>query len=185
MDHGYIIGVGSNIEPERNSLAVLDKLAARFGSIIVSRMYYTDPVGMKSPRRFINFSVYVRSHLAPAQFKAVCTGIEIELGRNRSDPSSKTADRPADIDLLVEVPCQELATANVGDSAYFLQPTREIIALLLETPVPRAKGELCVISPLGDTPTTVDHDDRTGLIVIGQDRLNRQANRFDASFLLE
>jgi 2-amino-4-hydroxy-6-hydroxymethyldihydropteridine diphosphokinase len=176
VDHGYIVGVGSNIEPERNSLAVLDKLAACFGSIIVSRMYYTDPVGMKSIRRFVNFSVYVRSHLAPTQFKAVCTRIEIELGRNRSDPSSKTADRAADIDLLVEVPCQELASVNIGDNAYLLQPTREIVALLLETPVPGAKGELCVIFPLGDAPTTVDHDDRAGLIVIGQEGLNRQAN---------
>jgi 2-amino-4-hydroxy-6-hydroxymethyldihydropteridine diphosphokinase len=185
VDHGYIVGVGTNIEPERNSLAVLDKLAARFGSIIVSRMYYTDPVGMKSLGRFINFSVYVRSHLAPRPFKAVCTGIEIQLGRNRSDPNSKTSDRPADIDLLVEVPCKELATVSAGDNAYLLQPTSEIIAVLLETPVPGAKGELCVIAPLGDTPTTVDHDDRAGLIVIGQDGLNGHPHRFDTSFLLK
>jgi 2-amino-4-hydroxy-6-hydroxymethyldihydropteridine diphosphokinase len=177
VDHGYVVGVGSNIQPEHNSLAVLDKLATLFGPIVVSRMYYTDPVGMKSFARFINFCAFVRTNLDPQQFKAVCSRIEIDLGRNRSDPGSKTADRPADIDLLAEVSCkEELAPVNLAGSAYLLQPTREVLAVLLETPVPEAKGELCVISPLGDMPTTVDHDDRAGLIMIRQDGLHGQAN---------
>jgi 2-amino-4-hydroxy-6-hydroxymethyldihydropteridine diphosphokinase len=177
VDHGYVVGIGSNIQPERNSLIVLDKLARLFGPIVVSRMYYTDPVGMKSFRRFVNFCAFVRTNLSPQQFKGVCNKIEIELGRNRSDPGSKTADRPADIDLLAEISSkEELATVNLAESAYLLQPTREIEAVLLGSAVPEASGELCVISPLRDMPTTVDHDNRAGLIMIRQDSLHGQAN---------
>jgi 2-amino-4-hydroxy-6-hydroxymethyldihydropteridine diphosphokinase len=175
VEHGYIVGIGSNVEPERNSIKVVDRLAECFGPISVSRMYYTDPVGMVSVHRFVNFCAFVRTGLDRARFKAVCSQIETELGRDRTRPGSKTADRPADIDVLAEVPCKELLAANVADGAYLVQPASEIIALLLgEMPMPQARGELCVVTPLGEMPTTVDHDDRTGLVVIRQDGFGGQ-----------
>jgi len=177
VEHGYIVGVGSNIEPERNSLKIVDRLAERFGPIIVSRMYYSDPVGMHSIHRFVNFCAFVRTNLDRPQFKAACIRIETELGRDRSRPGSKTADRPADIDVLAEVPGDELVASEVADGAYLVQPASEIIALLVgDSAMPQAKGEVCIAAPLGEVPTTVDHNDRAGLVVICQNGLRRQAN---------
>jgi hypothetical protein len=132
---------------------------------------------MHSTHRFVNFCAFVRTPLNRAQFKAACVGIEIELGRDRSHPNSKTADRPADIDILAEIPCSDLAAAKVADGAYLVQPASEVIAILSgDAAMPQARGELCFAAPLGEMPATVDRDDRAGLKIVRQDGLRSHAN---------
>src|SRR5690349_12568999 len=97
---GYILGIGTNIEPERNVSRIIEQLAHKFGRILISRFYETAPVGMTSDRPFINFCAFVRTALEPVACKAACVDIEVELGRDRAHPCRKTRDRPADIDLL-------------------------------------------------------------------------------------
>lgn len=167
MQRGFILGIGTNIDPERNALRILDRLVFTFGRLLVSRTYYTDPVGMISARRFINYCVFAPTELDPIRCKAACVEIEIQLGRNRADSQKKTADRTADIDLLAQIPGEALCAERIAGNDYLLQPTREIVSMIGGDVIPpRSEGRLCVLPPLGDTPATVDRDDSSGLIVI-------------------
>ena len=83
LRQGYLLGIGSNVDPERNTVLIIDRLRRSFGEILVSRIIQTDPVGMTSQRRFSNFCAYVATTLEPEPCKAQCVAIEVELGRNR------------------------------------------------------------------------------------------------------
>lgn len=170
---GYILGVGSNLEPEKNAGLIITKLVERFGAVLISRIYYTAPVKIESDHRFVNFGVFVPTELDPAAFKAACVAIEVELGRDRNNPLRKILDRPADLDVLVRLSGEEktLNPELIIPAEYLAEPARELVAVLgLGGKLPGARGELCPIAVgtlcLGQTPAAVDRDDRAGLVVI-------------------
>jgi 2-amino-4-hydroxy-6-hydroxymethyldihydropteridine diphosphokinase len=165
---GYILGIGTNIEPEANALRIVEELTARFGEVLVSRFYYTSPVGMTSGRRFINFCAFIRTPIDAEACKAICVEIETSLGRDRGAPHCKTADRPADIDILAPLPGDKRTAREIAGVDYLLQPTREILSLIDGgARMPRPRGELCVLPSLANAPAAVDRDDRAGLKVVG------------------
>src|SRR5687767_14296669 len=100
VTQGYLLGIGTNLDPERNVPAIVEALLQGFGRILLRRFYQTLPIGMESTKPFINFCAFVSTDLGPEACKAACIAIEIALGRDRSHPASKTRDRPADLDLL-------------------------------------------------------------------------------------
>jgi 2-amino-4-hydroxy-6-hydroxymethyldihydropteridine diphosphokinase len=172
MAQGYLLGIGTNVDPERNAVRIVERLAHRFGRIVLSRFYATDPVGMASDRRFVNFCAFVATDLAPAPMKAACVAIELELGRDRAHPESKTRDRPADIDLQIRLAADGGRQELEPVPPYLAVPAAEILALL--TPgqaAPPAGAGICAVVAsalrLGETPAAVDRDDRTGLVVVG------------------
>ena len=59
MRQGFILGIGTNVDPERNARHIVERLVHRFGRTLVSRFHYTEPVGMDSDRRFINYCAFV------------------------------------------------------------------------------------------------------------------------------
>lgn len=175
---GYVLGIGSNIDPERNAARILECLVQRFGMVRISRIYYTAPVAMESRRRFVNFCAYVPSNLRPLAFKEECNRIEAVLGRDRSNPRRSVLDRPADLDPLTRLLNADIPIAGVEDSVadYLLKPARELLASLTQASI-RASlrqdaGELarCRVKlrgwVLGETPATIYRDDRTGQIVV-------------------
>jgi 2-amino-4-hydroxy-6-hydroxymethyldihydropteridine diphosphokinase len=166
---GYILGIGTNVDPERNSLRILDRLTATFGPVLVSQFHYSDPVGMRSARRFINFCAFVRTDLGARDCKTACVEIEVGLGRDRTAPGCKTADRPADIDILTHLSgeADELDPMEVAGADYLLQPTRELLDRLRHEPeAVEIERLLRVLSPLPQTPAAVDRDYRAGLKVV-------------------
>ena len=191
---GYILGVGTNLEPEKNAALIVANLAERFGRVLVSRFYYTDPVGITSRHRFVNFCAFVPSDLEPAACKEVCVGIEVAMGRDRTHPACKTRDRPADIDLVGRLSMASLRAdldALLPD-AYLAAPCREIAAMLTGRGVPDPAGELCVVSGpgpgpfrLGEAPGTVQRDDGAGLVVVPENGLHGHPDRLDAALLAE
>ena len=48
MRQGFILGIGTNMDPERNARHIVERLVDRFGRTLVSRFHYTEPVGMDS-----------------------------------------------------------------------------------------------------------------------------------------
>lgn len=193
---GYILGIGTNLDPDRNAARIAAHLADVFGGVLLSRFYRTAPVGMASAHPFVNYCAYVPSALDPSCCKGLCVGIELALGRDRAHPGCKTRDRPADIDLIGRVnrsfPADGLAALR--PDAYLADPFAEIAALLAGRPVPPPRGELCtaalpgchVGSPrLGEAPATVHRDDGAGLIVVLQDGLHRHADGLHPAFLAE
>lgn len=132
VDHrqGYLLGIGSNLDPRRNALRIVDRLRQRFGDVLLSRFHETAPVGMDSDRGFINFCAFVATSLEPSACKQACVGIEIALGRDRSHPASKTRDRTADIDLLVRIRPDGSRIELEPIAAYLAEPAAEVMTAL-------------------------------------------------------
>lgn len=177
MNQGYILGIGSNIDQNKNIPMILTHLIKRFGPIMISRFYETAPVGMDSNQLFINFCAFAQTSLESAPCKEACIAIEVELGRDRTHPLRKTRDRAADIDLLTFIGAHghQVQLELIAD--YLSQPVAEIGAILSpRRAIIAARG--CVRTftvgglQLGETPTAIDCNDRAGLIVVSHNRFD-------------
>lgn len=171
MYQGYLLGIGSNLCVEVNVSLIVQKLIDAFGMVTLSRFYKTVPVGMESTRQFINFCVFIRSSLEPHTCKDICVGIETELGRDRTDPSCKTLDRAADIDLLVQIDPHGAQVQIEVVPDYLVQPAVEVLAILAPNrTVLNANGQVRSLPVgnllLGETPATIDRYDGARLIVV-------------------
>jgi 2-amino-4-hydroxy-6-hydroxymethyldihydropteridine diphosphokinase len=94
------IGIGSNIEPEKNILMALRQLADSARLIAISRFYREPAIGRPNDPAFYNGVVSIETDLPPARLKEdVLRKIEAVLGRRRS--SDKYAPRTIDLDLLL------------------------------------------------------------------------------------
>ena len=127
---GYVLGIGSNLDPQCNARRIVEHLRQRFGEILLSRFHVTEPVGMESQRPFVNFCAFVPTGLEPAACKADCIAIELALGRDREHPASKTRDRPADIDLLLHIRADGGRIELEPIPSYLAEPAAEIMAQL-------------------------------------------------------
>ena len=84
MPQIYLCTMGANLAPETNFAKAREQIA-RYGRAHYSRAIYTRPVAMES-----DFDA----------LKLHFNAIEIDLGRDRTDPLSSQKDRPMDIDIL-------------------------------------------------------------------------------------
>ncbi len=92
------VGVGSNIERERNIQAGLAALGQAFGAMTVSTIYESEAVGFTSDN-FFNLVVGFDSSQTPEQVSATLQSIEFNFGRQRG--GSRYAPRTLDLDLLL------------------------------------------------------------------------------------
>ncbi|MBI5947402.1 MAG: 2-amino-4-hydroxy-6-hydroxymethyldihydropteridine diphosphokinase [Chloroflexi bacterium] len=94
------VGVGSNIEPERNVREALRRLARRVRVTGVSTFYRTVPLGAPGTPAFVNGVWCIETALdAFGLRRDVLRGIEEELGRRRT--GDRNAPRPIDLDVLL------------------------------------------------------------------------------------
>ncbi len=94
-----MLALGSNIDPERNLPAALDRLSRRLDLQSVSRAFETRPAqGARGPV-FWNAAARIETSLAPAELKAVLRAIEAELGRVRGQ--NRNAPRTIDLDITL------------------------------------------------------------------------------------
>ncbi|QEP42705.1 2-amino-4-hydroxy-6-hydroxymethyldihydropteridine diphosphokinase [Ectothiorhodospiraceae bacterium BW-2] len=134
-EQGYFIGIGSNIDPEKNIQRALTLLQQRFGTIELSPLQWTEPVGMTSRAPFINGVLYLESSSDSATLKQQLNQIEIELGRDRTDPERKIKDRPIDLDILLARPIGTAVTAaDTPQESYLQRPFQQLIATLNPPP---------------------------------------------------
>lgn len=95
------IGVGSNIEPERNVREALRRLAREVTIVGVSTFYRSDPVGGPPQPRYVNGVVLVETDMPAADLKLlVLEPIEQALGRDRVT-EQKAGPRTIDLDILL------------------------------------------------------------------------------------
>ncbi len=113
---GFLFSIGSNINPHQNVIKVLEHLLKQFPEIVISRVLKIPPVGMASQQDFLNLVVFIATDIELSALKSLFNKIETDLGRDRSDPNCKIKDRPADLDILLEV----------TSSADFRQPVEQI-----------------------------------------------------------
>ncbi|MBN2370452.1 MAG: 2-amino-4-hydroxy-6-hydroxymethyldihydropteridine diphosphokinase [Vicinamibacteria bacterium] len=94
------IGVGSNIDPERNVMAALRLLGERARICAISTFYRTIPLGAPGTPAFVNGVVRIETAVTARALKfGVLRAIEASLGRNRT--GDKHAPRPIDLDVLI------------------------------------------------------------------------------------
>ena len=85
---GYLLGLGSNINPQQNTEKMVIALLQEFKALKLSRVLKIPPVGMNSHRDFLNTIVFVETDLSQRELKSFCNQIEINLGRDRDDPQT-------------------------------------------------------------------------------------------------
>ena len=127
------VGVGSNVDRERNIQAGLKALSDAFGALTVSTIYESEAIGFASDN-FFNLVVGFDSAQTPEQVSATLRAIEYQFGRDRG--GGRIAPRTVDLDLLlyndlvrndgeINVPRED-----VTRYAFVLRPLAEIAGAL-------------------------------------------------------
>ena len=125
------VSLGSNIYPTRHIRYCLDALADTFGSLQISRVFESEPVGFTDSRNFYNLVVAFHSDWSPGELQAWSKQLEIEHGR--LPDTAKFSPRALDIDLLT-VGCLcgtiddvTLPRSEITHNAFVLQPLAELL----------------------------------------------------------
>jgi len=97
------IGIGSNIDAEKNVRKALSLLAGKAHIVAISTIYRTEPEYshcVSEQPEYLNGVVAIETDLSPVELKnTILREIERELGRVRSD--DRYAPRTIDLDILV------------------------------------------------------------------------------------
>ena len=97
----YFLSIGSNIEPEKNFILILDQLFQFSERLLISKVILTEPEGFESKHHFLNACIYFENDdLKEIELKEYFNHIETQLGRDRNDPNRAKKDHPADIDII-------------------------------------------------------------------------------------
>ena len=99
MDHECIIGIGSNIEAERNFAAALFYLREEHELIAVSSKVTTAPIGILEQPDFLNGAAKVSTCFEREDFQSYLKALEDRLLRDRT--VSKFGPRTIDLDIVV------------------------------------------------------------------------------------
>ncbi|RKZ89247.1 MAG: 2-amino-4-hydroxy-6-hydroxymethyldihydropteridine diphosphokinase [Gammaproteobacteria bacterium] len=161
---GYLLGIGSNINPVKNIGSIISLLLDHYPQLTLSRVLKIPPIGMNSQHDFLNVVVFIETNSSEADLKMICNAIEVQLGRDRNDPDRKHKDRPADLDILTKAQFPDdldRPTNSITDE-YFLYPLLEEIAAFLsgnsfsltQTGVEITSDSLT----FGQTATTINRD---------------------------
>jgi 2-amino-4-hydroxy-6-hydroxymethyldihydropteridine diphosphokinase len=127
------VGLGSNVEPEKNLQLGVRELRSRYGDLELSPVYRGAAVGFDGDD-FLNLVVAFRCDDSP---EAIHEQIEIVhdlSGRKRG--GEKFADRPLDIDLLLyddrvlEHPRFTIPRADVLEYGFVLRPLADMAPAL-------------------------------------------------------
>ena len=126
------IGIGSNVEAEKNILDAIKALQALFGVIQLSPIYQSSAVGFTG-NDFLNLVVAASCDFGIADLKARLRVIENNQGRDRSQLSF--SDRPIDLDLLlygdITDQCYQLPHPDMLRYAFVLKPLSDMAGKML------------------------------------------------------
>ena len=138
MSTAYL-GIGSNIDVERNVPAGVAALRTEFGKVTLSPVYRSAAVGFRGDA-FINLAARVETAMQPLQLKDYLNRLEDRFGRRRDVP--KFSDRTLDIDILLyddlylHFPALILPRPEILRYAHVLKPLADL-APSLKHPVTR------------------------------------------------
>jgi 2-amino-4-hydroxy-6-hydroxymethyldihydropteridine diphosphokinase len=94
-----IIGIGSNIEADRNITEMLRLLAAKVEIVQVSQMVQTKPIGIAEQADYTNGAVRIRTKMSLETLSLYLKMLEDQMGRDRSQ--EKFGPRNIDLDILI------------------------------------------------------------------------------------
>jgi len=132
MAESVFISIGSNLGDRVENCLRAERLLAESGKAEIirrSRLYETEPWGVKGQPPFINSVIEVETELAPGELLSLLKSIETEVGRT---PSPRWGERVIDLDILFygdEVVSEEGLTVphpRLHERAFVLAPLAEI-----------------------------------------------------------
>lgn len=94
-----IIGIGSNIEADRNIPEMLRLLAAKVEIVQISQLVQTKPIGIAEQADYTNGAVLVRTEMSLEKLSLYLKMLEDQMGRDRSP--EKFGPRNIDLDILI------------------------------------------------------------------------------------
>jgi 2-amino-4-hydroxy-6-hydroxymethyldihydropteridine diphosphokinase len=127
------LGLGSNVEPQKNLRLGIQELARRFGVLELSNLYENAAVGFDGDK-FINLVVGLESTATPLEIHRSIEEIHALASRQRGE--TRFAPRALDIDLLLygdlvlDQPPVRVPRADVLKYSFVLGPLAEIAAEL-------------------------------------------------------
>jgi 2-amino-4-hydroxy-6-hydroxymethyldihydropteridine diphosphokinase len=136
----------------------------RFSKLTISSIVKIPPIGMTSQHEFLNLVIFIETSLSEHELKQCCNSIEVELGRDRTDPDRKTKDRPADLDILTRIsyPKDSARSLTSITDEFFLYPLIEqLTAFITEnTQIALNNTHRLLIDDLtlGQAATTINSD---------------------------
>lgn len=130
------IGVGSNIEPEKNIPEAIRLLKGFMKLVYISTFYCSKPINAINSPQFYNGVLKAETDFTPRQLKYdVLRKVEDMLGRVRK--TDKFASRPIDLDILLyddlvlEEDDIQLPDKNIADRIFIAQPLYEAAGNIL------------------------------------------------------
>lgn len=94
-----IIGIGSNIDAERNIAEMLRLLSSEVEVVQVSSLVKTAPIGVSDQPEFTNGAVKIRTKKGIDELNLFLKSLEDRMGRDRTQP--KFGPRNIDLDVLI------------------------------------------------------------------------------------
>ena len=123
------LGLGSNVEPQRNLRLGIRELARQFGDLQLSNLYSNASVGFDGDE-FINLVVGLETDATPYEIHEVIEKIHVLAKRQRGE--THFAPRTLDIDLLLyddlvlNDPPIRIPRADILQYSFVLGPLAEI-----------------------------------------------------------
>lgn len=115
----FLLGLGSNIQPEQN-LPKAQSALEEVGQIATcSPALSTQAVGKSFHQSFHNQLLVFESELPAPLLKQKLQQIEVALGREPKSPARKTKDRTIDIDILGQGNSQQDCLTMPLDEIYY------------------------------------------------------------------
>lgn len=127
--HTAFLGLGSNIEAERNMASAIACLRETFGEIGFSPFYRCTPFGFEG-EDFINAAARVNTAMAPLELRTYLVELENQHQRDREVP--KYSSRTLDVDILLYddlyllSPQLEIPREEILQAAYVLKPLTDL-----------------------------------------------------------
>ena len=129
--HKAFVGIGSNINKEKNIVSAVRALQKEFGDIHLSCVYESQAVGFNGDN-FYNMAVGFKSSDSPEQIRKILRDIEHLHQRHRG--KNKFESRTLDLDLLlydnlvIDAGNFKLPNEDLTKHAFILYPLSEIAA---------------------------------------------------------
>lgn len=94
-----IVGIGSNVEPEKNIAKMLKLLANEVVIVQVSKIVKTKPIGIANQPDFSNAAVRIKTEKGMDELNQLLKSLEDQMGRDRTQP--KFGPRTIDLDIMI------------------------------------------------------------------------------------
>ncbi|WP_211827872.1 2-amino-4-hydroxy-6-hydroxymethyldihydropteridine diphosphokinase [Kistimonas asteriae] len=142
MTQYALLGLGSNVDPERHIAAMVSALSDQFGSLWISSVSRTRPVGVENADDFLNVVVGIQAPMEGRGLKAWTKQQEKALGRDHANPMEHRRACIADMDILALWDSGDhLAEASEFiEEPFFLPLADEVLALMKEGDAEKARA---------------------------------------------